>query len=321
MKAITIKEYGAEPELTEVADPQSGRGQLLITVQAAGVNPVDSMVAAGAMRDVIPATFPLILGADFAGVVTSVGPGAAQFAQGQAVFGQLMIAPLGSAGTYAERIAVTADAPIAPIPAGLDPVEAAALPTAGVTALEIIESLEALAGKSVLLVGAAGGGVGSFATQLAVNAGARVIAVAGPDARDRMQTYKVAHTVDYTAGAVPAALARVCPDGVDVVIDLASDADAFSSLASLVRPGGTALTTRGVADAAALAANNVNGVNFVASVTSVQLTRLADAVVAGDVAVPPITRIKLDEVPLLAAAAHVDGKTVIVLKPPHRITC
>jgi NADPH:quinone reductase len=312
MKAITIKEYGAEPELTEVADPQPGRGQLLITVEAAGVNPVDGMVAAGAMRDAIPATFPLILGADFAGVVTSVGPGAAQFAQGQAVFGQLMIPPLGSAGTYAERIAVTADAPIAPIPAGLDPVGAAALPTAGVTALEIIESLEALAGKSVLLVGAAGG-VGSFATQLAVNAGARVIAVAGPDARDRMQTYKVAHTVDYTAGAVPVALTRVCPDGVDVVIDLASDADAFSSLASLVRPGGTALTTRGVADAAALAASNVNGVNFVASVTSAQLTQLANAVVTGDVAVPPITRIKLAEVPLLAAAAHADGKTVIVL--------
>jgi hypothetical protein len=77
------------------------------------------------------------------------------------------------AGTYAEYVAVTEDAPLAPVPDGLDPVAAAALPTAGGTGLALVELLGPLGGKTVLIVGA-GGGVGSFATQFAVNAGARV---------------------------------------------------------------------------------------------------------------------------------------------------
>ena len=72
-------------------------------------------------------------------------------------------------------MAVTEDATLAKVPSGLDPTAAAALPTAGVTALEIVTSLEPLTDKIVPIVGA-GGGVGSFATQFAVNAGARVIA-------------------------------------------------------------------------------------------------------------------------------------------------
>jgi NADPH:quinone reductase-like Zn-dependent oxidoreductase len=314
MRAITVNEYGAAPALTEVPDPQPGPGHVLITVEAAGMNPVDRTIADGGLKDMMPATFPLILGVDLAGVIAAVGEGATKFSQGEKVFGQLMISPLGSTGTYAEHVAVSEDAPLVRVPKGLDPTVAAALPGAGATALVIVESLEPLSGKTLLLVGA-GGGIGSFATQLAANAGARVIAVARASANDRMRSYGAAETVDYTAGSVPDAVQRMHPDGIDALIDVASDGDDFATLASLVRAGGTAVTTRYVADTEALASRGVSGVNFRLEVSSGLLERLADAVVSGRIVAPPITRVQLDDVPALNGKPTAGGKTVVLPRP------
>jgi NADPH:quinone reductase-like Zn-dependent oxidoreductase len=310
MRAITVDEYGAAPALTDMPDPRPESGQLLIRTEAAGMNPMDRTIADGGWKAAMPASFPLILGADLAGVIEAVGEGAARFVRGEEVFGQLLVAPLGAAGTYAEYVAVSEDAPLARVPDGLEPSIAAALPTPGVTALEIVESLEPLTGKTVLMVGAAGG-VGSFATQLAANAGARVIAVAPAGADDRMRDYGVAETLDRAETSVPDAVQRTHPRGIDVLIDVASDAEDFATLAALVRSGGTALTTRYVADTEALASREVAGVNFRVSMSSGLLERLADAVVKGRIVVPPITRVKLDAVPALHGGARVDGKTVI----------
>ena len=216
MRAITVNEYGAAPALTEMPDPQPGSGQLLIKTEAAGMNPMDSTIANGGWKEMMPASFPLILGADLAGVIEAVGEGAGKFLPGDEVFGQLLIAPLGTAGTYAEYIAVTEDAPLARLPKGLEPSVAAALPTAGVTALEIVESVEPLTGKTVLMVGAAGG-VGSFVTQLAANAGAQVIAVAPASAENRMRDYGAAETLDHTQTSVLDTVERTHPHGIDVL--------------------------------------------------------------------------------------------------------
>jgi NADPH2:quinone reductase len=98
-------------------------------------------------------------------------------------------------------VAVTEDAPLAPVPRGLDPLVAAALPTAGGAVLTIAQSFEPLSGKTLLLVGAAGG-IGSFATQLAANAGAQLIAVAQAAAGDRLRAYGATEVVDITAAPV-----------------------------------------------------------------------------------------------------------------------
>jgi NADPH2:quinone reductase len=147
MHAITVNEYGAAPALTDVPDPQPGPGQVLIRIEAAGMNPMDRTIADGGWKAMMPATFPLILGSDLAGVVEAVGEGASRFSKGDEVFGQLFIAPLGSTGTYAEYVAVAEDAS-RPRAEGLGPEVAAALPTSGATALEIVESLEPLDGKT-----------------------------------------------------------------------------------------------------------------------------------------------------------------------------
>jgi NADPH2:quinone reductase len=312
MRAIAVNQYGAPPALTQVPDPHPGPGQVLIKIKAAGINPMDRHAADGGWKATMPAVFPLILGFDLAGVVEAVGEGAGKFTVGEEVYGQLKIAPLGSAGTYAEYVAVTEDAPLARIPRGLDAAVAAALPTAGVTALEIIETVGPLAGKIALIVGAAGG-IGSFVTQLAANAGGHLIAVVRVDANERMRAYGAAEMIDHTAVSVPGTLRRTHPDGIDVLIDMASDASGFAALASLVRAGGTALTTRYVADTEALASHKVTGVNFAVSMSSRSLERVADAVVAGQIVAPPITMIQLDDVPALDGKAHSGGKTIIIL--------
>jgi NADPH:quinone reductase-like Zn-dependent oxidoreductase len=278
------------------------------------MNPMDAELASGEWRPA-PATFPMVLGVDGAGIVDAVGEGANRFSLREQIFGQLLVAPIGSAGTYAEYVAVTPEAPLAPVPKGLDLVEAAAVPTVGGTGLTLVESLEPLEGKTVLIVGA-GGGVGTFATQFAVSAGAQVLANVRSQAAERMRSYGVAETIDHTAVSLGEAVRRSHRDGIDVLIDLVSDAGAFASLASLVRPCGTALSTRYVADDRALLASGVRGVNFALCETSEVLERVAEHLVDGRIVPPPITRIALDEVPFAMRSRpqhHGDGKTVIAL--------
>jgi NADPH:quinone reductase len=312
MRAITVSSYGASPSVTELPAPQAGPGQVLIATQAAGMNPMDMQIANGAWQDRVPAQFPMVLGADLAGTVREDGPGAARFAPGDEVFGQLLIPPLGSTGTYAQFVACGEDAPLARIPEGVDSVTAAALPTAGVTAMQIAESLEPLYGKIVLIVGAAGG-VGSFLTQWIAQAGAHVDAVVPPAEAKRMAGYGAAETIDRAAMPLPEAVARTHPDGIDVLVDVASDAAQFAALAGHVRPGGTAVTTRYVADPAALARAGVTGVNFELSMTAPLLDRLASRVAAGSMVPPPITRVSLEDVPALLGDGHTEGKTVITM--------
>ncbi len=315
MRAVTVTEYGATPGVAEIPTPEPGAGQVLIRLRAAGMNPMDLWLASGAWKP-MPATFPMVLGADGAGVVEKLGEGTSRYSVGDDLFGQLLIAPLGSAGTYAEYVAVSEDAPLARVPSGLDDVVAAALPTAGGAGFALVDQLERLAGKTVLIVGA-GGGVGSFATQFAANAGGNVIANVRADDAERMRGYGAKETIDRRAVALPAAVRRAHPDGIDVLIDLVNaDAARFAALASLVRPGGTAMSTNYVADDAALAASGVTGINFALPMSRELLERLAQAVVDGRIVTPPITRISLEQVPAALNPAQgrpVGGKTVITL--------
>jgi NADPH:quinone reductase len=310
--AVIVNDYGDTPAMAEVPRPQPGPGEVLLRLEAAGMNPMDRTLASGEWQPA-PATFPMVLGADAAGVVEEVGEGATRFSRGDELFGQLLIAPIGSAGTYAEYVAVSEDAPLARVPDGLDPVLAAALPTAGGAALAMLDLLEPLDGKTVLIVGA-GGGIGSFAIQLAARAGAHVIANVREDAAERVRSYGADETVDHTKVSLVEAVRAAHPDGVDALLDLISDADAFAANASLVRPGGTAVTTQYVADVDGLAAAEVTGINFALQESPELLGRLADALVTGRIVAPPITRISLDDVPsALNDSNRPAGKTIITL--------
>jgi len=314
MRAVTVSQFGQLPRVVEVTTPVAGRGQVLIKLAAASMNPMDAKLASGEWRPA-PVIFPMVLGVDGAGIVETVGEGITRFSPGDRVFGQLFIPPIGASGTYADYVAVTGEAPLACVPDGLDLVLAAAAPTAGATGLSLVDLLEPAEDQVVLIVGA-GGGVGTFATQFAVNAGASVIAIINAAAEDRVRSYGVQEVIVRSRAPVTEVVRHSHPDGVDVLIDLVGDATAFASTASLVRPGGIAVSTQYVVDLERLQAQGVRGLNFALRQSSELLERVAKALVDHTVTEPPLTRISLDDVPAMFGSQGrptPDGKTVIVL--------
>lgn len=197
-RAIQYREFGGPDvlELVEVADEEPGVGEVRIAVRTAGLNPVDAKSVAGhfPVRQLEfvrllrqpsrwfgqgPARFPRVLGRDFAGVVEAVGEGVTEFAVGEPVFGTLRSAP-GDGATRGSLITQLV-APVGDVvhkPEALDFDLAAALGVAAQTACGALRALQVGAGDVVVISGASGG-VGSLATQLAVQRGATVIGIGG----------------------------------------------------------------------------------------------------------------------------------------------
>ena len=90
MRAVTVSAYGASPVVMDLPTPAAGPGQVLIKLAAAGMNPMDVTLASGEWRPE-PATFPMVLGVDGAGIVDALGEGAERFSLGDRIFGQLLI--------------------------------------------------------------------------------------------------------------------------------------------------------------------------------------------------------------------------------------
>lgn len=313
MRAIAVDLYKGEPRLLEVAQPVPKPDQLLVKIEATALNPFDWKVADGMLQGAMPAVFPLILGQDAAGTVTATGHEVSRFKTGDRIFGQFFHAPVGE-GTFAEYAVVPEKAPLALLPQQIDFVTAAALPTAGMTALSMVETLGLKPQTSVLIVGATGG-VGSFATQLAATKGLRVLATAGASSEgDRLRRLGASEIYTSRNEALIADVKGNHPQGIDAVIDLVSNTAALNALASLVRPGGAVLTTVFSADEKALQARGLTGGNFEVRANSSLLERLADAVEAGKLTVPIDNTITLPEAPAAIARSrqgHSKGKTVI----------
>jgi NADPH:quinone reductase-like Zn-dependent oxidoreductase len=261
MRAVAVTEFGGTPQLMDLPKPAPCSGEVLVRLAGAALNPFDRAISDGFLRH-LPHTFPLILGADGAGIVEEVGEGVETLTEGDAIYGILIHEQLGlGRGTLAEYIAVPADAVIGPAPSRISLVEAAAAPTAGMTAIGLVEETGIAAGQNVLIVGASGG-VGSFAVQLAAARGARVIATARSDAAERLRSLGAAETVDYTRRSVGDQLLEVEAGGVDVLLDLVSAPDAFAANLGLVRDGGRAMSIRYAARPESPMQNRISVVNF-----------------------------------------------------------
>ncbi|NUK03596.1 NADP-dependent oxidoreductase [Streptomyces lunaelactis] len=314
MRAVAVKAFRADPELIQLPKPEPGRGEVLVKVEYAALNPFDWRAADGLLEGRVPHVFPLVMGTDFAGRVDVVGPGDNRFRVGDAVFGQAGRPPVGT-GTYAEYVTMPQDAAIAFVPDGLPLRTAALLPTAGMSAAQILEAAGVRAGQSLLVVGAAGG-VGSYLTQLAAAGGVRVLAAVRGDEQRRMSALGAAVTVDTTRQDLAAAVRDACPDGLDGLVDVVSaDAGSFAANAALVRSGGRALTTRSVLDPARLPAG-VEGVDFHLRASSALLDTLAAAALDGSLRAPVDAELPLEKAPDALAqsrAGGARGKTVFVL--------
>jgi NADPH:quinone reductase-like Zn-dependent oxidoreductase len=243
MKAVVATGYGP-PEQFMVADvpvPRPGPGQLQVRIAAAAINPGDVRIASGEFRDSLSLEFPHVPGNDFAGTVTEAGEGVTAFAVGDEIFGLAIpralramagTHPSVSTGTLAEYAVVEADTPLlAHRPPTVSAADAAALATAGATALALMTAGEVRPGETVLVVGATGG-VGTAVVPLLAAAGAHVVATATPADADLLRDLGATDTIGYTD----------YPADVDAALNLTVPSDRLTGIAKAVRPGGRLLT-------------------------------------------------------------------------------
>ncbi|MFH8383979.1 NADP-dependent oxidoreductase [Kitasatospora sp. NPDC018058] len=255
MRAVSQDTAGG-PEvlrLVETARPEPGRGEILVRVHAAGVNPADWKTRSRGTF-VNGGTPPFILGWDVSGVVESVGYGVTIFRPGDEVYG--MPSFPNPAGAYADYVAAPARH-FAPRPKGLTHVEAAGLPLAALTAWQaLVDTADVRPGQRVL-IHAAAGGVGHLAVQIAKARGAYVIGTASGAKHELLRELGADELVDYRTRDVAEAVREV-----DVVLDPVGGASWSRSLRSL-RPGGTLVSIEPPTDAFPLAEAEAVGVRAV----------------------------------------------------------
>lgn len=302
MRAVTVSGVGARPELTEQPVPEPGPGEVLVRLSAAALNPYDRKVIDGAVPG---ARFPLIVGIDGAGTVERTGPDVTAFRPGEPVFGQFGD-PRRGRGAFAE-MAVAPVTALAPPPVTIALSEAAALPTAGTTALNLVDQV---AGARRLLIVGATGGVGTLATQLAAALGITVVATAGRGEADLMRALGAAEVVDPAAAPLTV---QVDPQ-VDAVIDLVSDTERLCGLLPVVRPGGIVLSPVFAVPQEGLP--GVRAVNFLNRASTELLDRLAHEIDSGHVRVVIGDTVTLPQVPEAiehSRTGRARGKTVVVI--------
>ena len=198
MMAIRHGCYGGPEvlELAEVLKPVPADDEIRVRIEAAAVNPLDWHYMRGKpyimrlMGAGIGSPADMRLGVDYAGVVETVGSEVNRFEPGDRVFGR-------ASGAFGEYLVTGQDGAVAPVPAGTSPEQAAAVPIAGVTALQALRDTGKLQPGQKVLINGASGGVGTFAVQIAKAMGAEVHGVCSTRNVDRVYALGADRVFDY----------------------------------------------------------------------------------------------------------------------------
>jgi NADPH:quinone reductase len=307
MNAITLNEAGTPPALRDdLPAPTPGPREVLVRVQASSVNPVDNSIAAGMLAQMgVEYEYPVTLGRDYAGVVAQVGADVTEYAAGDEVFGFLLHAnPTARDGSWTELLTVSTDASIARRPVNVDVAAAGAAPLAAITAVTAVDALDLSEGDTVLIVGATGG-VGSFATQLAAQAGATVVAPALPEDEEYLRGLGVTEVLP-REGDVVAAVRERFPDGVDALLDLVNYTAGTSDAA--LKDGARVASPTGAAG------EGPGRTMVMAQPTTTNLDRVAQLLDSGALKVPVQDTYPLEratEALQALATSHTQGKLAI----------
>ncbi|MGP3989286.1 NADP-dependent oxidoreductase [Streptomyces sp. 3N207] len=313
MRAISQEMAGPPDvlELIETKRPEPGRGEILVRVHAAGVNPADWKIRErGVFADGAP--LPFTLGFDVSGVVEKTGDGVTLFQPGDEVFGMPRFPH--PAGAYAEYVTAPARH-FAPRPPGLTHVQSGALPLASLTAWQaLVDTADVRPGQRVL-IHAAAGGVGHLAVQIAKARGAHVIGTASAAKHDLLRSLGADELIDYRTQD----FAETVRD-VDVVLDSLGGPNWARSLRTL-RPGGTLISILPLDDtfpAAAAEAAGVRAVFMLVEPDQQGLREISTLVEDGRLRVIADTVLPLEEAPrahALGETGRTTGKIVLSVVP------
>ncbi len=240
MRAVRLSEHGGPDalEVEEIDRPEPSEDELLVEVEAAGVNPVDTYFRDGSYE---PVGLPFTPGVDFAGTVAEVGGGVEGFDPGDCVYGT----GIGNGeyqGAYAEYAAVPVDR-VVELPAGASLLEAGGAGVAACTAWQSLIDHANLDPAEHCLVHGGSGGVGHAAVQIAAAVSARTITTADPSYHDTLSSLGAETVLDYDREDLADAVREASGGGVDVVLDhrlddyLQFDADVAATGATVVGIG------------------------------------------------------------------------------------
>lgn len=237
MKAAFYESFG---ELSNLKTgrrplPEPSEGEVLVRINAAGVNPVDAAVMKGHLKGFLQHAFPVIPGWDMSGVVEGRGFGARRFESGDEVYAYAR-RPTVQWGTFAEYIVIP-ESYLAHKPKTISHQEAGGIPLVGLTAYQSLYQAGNLQeGQTVLILGASGG-VGTLGIQLAKARGAEVIGVASAKNHDYMQELGADLTIDYHDTDIGQAVRKATSKGVDLIFDCTSGQTLQQSLPALKSGG------------------------------------------------------------------------------------
>jgi NADPH:quinone reductase-like Zn-dependent oxidoreductase len=301
MKAIVIRQYGGPEVLKfeDYADPVPGAGEVLLKVAATSVNPFELKLRSGVLKDVFPIEFPGVLGTDVSGTILKLGPGVKGFSVGDKVFAM-------ASRTYSELCTVNSTS-LAKIPAGLDLVEAAALPVVTTTGSQLISGAKIQSGQTVLVTGAVGN-VGRSAVFAAKALGGVVIAGV------RKKQLKGAATLgadQVMAVDDPDATRKLAP--IDAVADTVGGKTAEMLIAK-VKPGGVFASVMG-APGNAKDYPSVTAVAVYAQPDAKALLYMAEAVKQRKLVIPIAMKLPLKDAAKGHAAAEKGGIGKVLLVP------
>jgi NADPH:quinone reductase-like Zn-dependent oxidoreductase len=315
MKAIAINEFGGRDKLRlmDLPKPEIKPGEILVKVEAAGVNPVDWKIREGYIKDLFPYEFPIILGWDAAGIVEKVGSEVRRFNQGDQIFAYCR-KPTVQGGTYAEYV-VLAEEHCALRPENTTFEQAASIPLAALTAYQSLFDAAKLQAGETILIHAAAGGVGGFGVQLAKDLGATVWGTASGHNHEYVQDLGAVRAVDYTQVDFRDAVRSGFPDGVDVVFDCVGG-EVLEKSAEVVKKGGRLISI--VDDPAGLSRTDFHSDFVFVAPNGSQLAELAQMVEQGRLRthlseVLPLGLEEAKKVHQLSESMHTRGKMVLVL--------
>ncbi len=312
MNAAQINKYGGN-EVVEINKnaqrPSVAKGKILVEVHAAGLNPVDWKIREGHFQQMAPLKFPVTLGGDFSGVVVDLGEGVSGFKKGDEVYGSTIILGGGS-GSFAEFALANAKA-VANKPKKASYVEAAALPLAGVSALQaLLDHMDLNKGQKILIHGGAGG-IGTFAIQIARHLGAYIATTVGKKDIQHTKGLGADEVIDYKDQAFEEML-----KDFDAVFDTVGG-QTYEMSFRVIKKGGIIVSMLEQPNKELMDQYGVKAIGQFTQITSDRLSKLAELVDKG------VIRLHIDKTfPLDQAGealqylqtGHPRGKVVVEVK-------
>ena len=306
MRAVAYQNYNSNIEIIEVAKPKLQDKSVLVEVHAAGINPIDNILHAGYLQQMLELSFPHIMGYDVSGIVVEVGKDVRSVKVGDEVFARPNQEDAGSIAEFAR----VHENELAIKPKNMSHIDAASVPLAGLTAWQALVTKGNINRGDKVLIHAGSGGVGTLAIQIAKYFGAEVTTTTSSKNKDLVKSLGADLVIDYTTQSFENELSNY-----DLVID-AIGGDTLTKSFKVLKKGGRLVSIKGQDTENLAKEYGVNFEWFFMSPDGKMLTEIASLISQGTIKTVIDSTYSMKQAPEafeLLAKGRAKGKIVITM--------